>query len=114
MVTRPSTGNPYAWSSCRRTVSMIRALRRGGSIVGLYTAGYRGHQQPFSPPQERIARGIAQLGSLALESALLVEKLEHANRLKSDFVATMSHALRTPLNIILRYHDLLLAAAFAD
>jgi signal transduction histidine kinase len=53
-------------------------------------------------------RGIAQLGSLAFESAQLVERLELANQSKSNFLATVSHELRTPIHIITGYHDMLL------
>ncbi len=94
------------------SVSLHVPLRRGSELIGFHAAGYRGRREPFTDQQLRIARGMAQLASLALSTARLLEELEQANRFKSEFVATMSHELRTPLNIILGYNDLLLEDAY--
>jgi PAS domain S-box-containing protein len=94
------------------TAALYVALRRGEEITGFLTSGYRGRIEPFTTTQVRIARGLASLASMALETARLVEELDHANRFKSDFLAAMSHELRTPLNVIIGYNSLLLEEAF--
>jgi signal transduction histidine kinase len=96
------------------SVILCVALRRGETLLGLQTAERRGAPIAFTAQEVRIARGIAHLASLALQTARLIEELAAADRLKSEFVATMSHELRSPLNIIIGYHQMLLDDAFGS
>jgi PAS domain S-box-containing protein len=91
---------------------MFVALRRAGKLIGVLGASNVSRDESFTPQQLRIARGIAQLGSFALENARLVEELERADSFRSDFVAIMSHELRNPLTVIMGYHELLLDGTF--
>ena len=83
-------------------------LQRAGTSVGLLGAGFNERAGPFSPREQRLFRSIAQQAAVALENARLVEGLRSASRLKSEFIGTMSHELRSPLNVVIGYVDLLM------
>ncbi len=83
-------------------------LRRAGSSVGLLVVGFNDRTGPFSQREMLLVRSIAQQATVALENARLMESLRGASRLKSEFIGTMSHELRSPLNVIIGYVDLLL------
>jgi len=88
--------------------SLIMALAHGNELIGIHSASFRGSDRTFSEAQERIARGMARIATLALENADLVEQIAQSSLIKSDFVAAISHEVRTPLSVILGYTDLLL------
>jgi len=94
------------------TVALGMSLRLGSDVLGFHSACYRRRCQRFTPRQERIAGGIARTAASALEKARLFEEVDDGSRIKSEFVATISHELRSPLNVILGYVDLLLEGAF--
>jgi len=87
---------------------MCADLRRGATSVGALAAGFNQRSGAFSQRELRLFGSIAQQAAVALENARLVDSLRAASRLKSEFIGTMSHELRSPLNVVIGYVDLLL------
>lgn len=103
----PLTEQLWEHAGVRR--ALAAPLRRGSGTEpsGLMLLADRTLDGPFTALQQRIAGGVAKLGSLALENAHLVEQLRAATTAKSEFVSTISHELRTPISVIVGYADML-------
>jgi signal transduction histidine kinase len=70
------------------------------------------HPKRFRPTDEEDARLLSAIATAGLRKVLLVQALTRANQAKSEFLASVSHDLRTPLNIITGYAQLMQEETF--
>jgi signal transduction histidine kinase len=66
----------------------------------------------FGPTDADDARLLGTFATVAVRKAILLEALQRANDAKSEFLASVSHDLRTPLNVLLGYTQLLSEGTF--
>ena len=68
-----------------------------------------GHPEPgvFGEREERLVVGLAAQAAVAMDNARLYRQAQEASRMKDEFLATLSHELRTPMNAILGWAQLL-------
>lgn len=86
-------------------------LQDDDALVGLLAIGYRSSKGRFARRQISLAKGLAHHALVALRNARLVRSLQEANRVKADFIAAVSHDLRTPLHVLIGYNEMLLEGA---
>ncbi|HRF93958.1 MAG TPA: HAMP domain-containing sensor histidine kinase, partial [Aggregatilineales bacterium] len=67
----------------------------------------RAHQ-PFNEEQADLAERIITRGAVAIENALLYERVQAANKAKSEFVGIVAHDLKSPMTGIKGYAELLI------
>jgi PAS domain S-box-containing protein len=96
-----------------RSYLAVPVISRTGAVLGGLFFGHP-NEGVFTERHERIVEGLAAQTAIAMDNARLYElsqrereKAEEANRLKDEFLATISHELRSPLNAILGWARML-------
>lgn len=86
---------------------MIVPLIVGGQIFGTITFATASSNRYYTEADLSLAKDLAQRAAIAVENARLYRQAQEANRLKDEFLTTLSHELRSPLTAMLGWIRLL-------
>ncbi len=90
----------------------VAALHREHELIGFVAVGYRVIAAAERERARDLLAAIAQHATVALQNACLLEEVRLASAMKSEFVGAISHELRSPLNVMLGYLEMLRDGAF--
>jgi signal transduction histidine kinase len=77
-------------------VPLLSGERLLGALVFISTRPGRG----YGPADVEFAQGLARLASLAMENARLYQAAQHATKVRDEVLGIVAHDLRSPLNSI--------------
>lgn len=86
------------------SLMLVPMVARQRLLGALSLVSARGH---FGDEDLQLATDLASRAALAIDNARLYEDARQANQAKTDLLAIISHDLRTPLNSILGYGQLM-------
>lgn len=86
---------------------LVIPLMAQSKLLGVLSVFRKDGARPFDADDEDRLAAMADLASLALWKAKLLEEVQSADAAKSSLLATLSHELRTPLTALEGYGELL-------
>jgi signal transduction histidine kinase/DNA-binding response OmpR family regulator len=100
----------------RFTISsiLISPLRVRGRVIGTLEMVREQPNHPFTPEEQDLLQSLADRAALSIDNARLYQESQQANRVKDQFLAVLSHELRSPLNPILGWTKLLRSRQFDE
>lgn len=81
-------------------------------IMGYFSIGFTKEVHKLSEEDIELIRNICNQAGIGLHQAELYIKAQEASHIKSEFIAKMSHEIKTPLNIIIGFSDVLAETDF--
>jgi signal transduction histidine kinase len=94
--------------------AFVPILTKENELLGLLVLGEKLSQQPYSQEDEHLVMAVADRTAVELENVRLYEsekslraELEKQDKLKTEFLHSVAHELKTPLTAILSSSELL-------
>jgi PAS domain S-box-containing protein len=86
---------------------LVVPLAARGRTLGALAFALSESERKFTEEDVRLAEDLGRRAGLALDNARLYGELERANRAKDEFLAMLSHELRTPMTATLGWGTML-------
>jgi predicted ATPase/signal transduction histidine kinase/ActR/RegA family two-component response regulator len=116
----PYAEDPYVRAYKPRSV-LCAPIARRQDLIGLVYLENNLTWDVFTPGRVQVVQMLASQAAISIENARLLttlklskEEAERASRAKSEFLASMNHELRTPMNGIIGMIQLLLGTRLDD